>query len=116
VSFEEIDDKLWMKIEPDLPNPKPKTGKLRADLRKSFNGILYVLKTGTAWSDVPRIYGAKSTIHRLHLKLCVSGAYQKINELIITEGYLFGKIDLSCCNVDTKSIKAKKGGNWLRRF
>ena len=113
MSFEEIDDKLWMKIEPYLPNPKPKTGRPRADLRKSFNGILYVLKTGTSWLDVPSIYGAKSTIHRLHLELCVSGAYQKINELLITEGYLLGKIDLSCCNVDTKSIKAKKGRDGL---
>jgi putative transposase len=83
VAFKEIDDMLWAKIEPILPAQKPKTGRLRADLRKTFNGILYVLKAGITWSDVPRMYGAKSTFHRLHLELCEQGAYQKINQLLI---------------------------------
>jgi transposase len=113
VVFKEIDDRLWAKIEPILPDPKPKTGRPRADLRKTFNGILYVVKTGITWSDVPRMYGAKSTIHRLHLELCKSGAYQNINQILIFEGYLSGKIDLSCCSIDTKSVKAKKGRNRL---
>ena len=111
--FKEIDDRLWAKIEPILPDQKPKTGRPRVDLRKTFNGILYVIKTGITWSDVPRMYGAKSTVHRLHLELCKSGAYQKINQILISEGYLSGKIDLSCCNIDTKSVKAKRGRNRL---
>lgn len=107
--FKEIDDKLWALIAPYFPAQKPKTGRPRADLRKTFNGILYVNHTGINWSDVPRMYGAKSTVHRLHLELCESGAYQKINQILISECYLKGKIDLSCCNIDTKSVKAKKG-------
>jgi transposase len=46
VVFKEIDDMLWAKVEPVLPSQKPKTDRPRADLRKTFNGILYVLKTG----------------------------------------------------------------------
>lgn len=107
--FKELDDRLWELIKPYFPAQKPNTGRPRADLRKTFNGILYVHKTCISWSDVPRMYGAKSTVHRLHLELCESGAYQKINQILITECYLKGKIDLSCCNIDTKSVKAKKG-------
>jgi transposase len=55
VVFKEIDDRLWAKIEPLLPDPKPKTGRPRDDLRKTFNGILHVVKTGITWSDVPRM-------------------------------------------------------------
>ncbi len=36
-----IDDDLWALIEPNHPLQKPKTGRLRADLRKTFSGILY---------------------------------------------------------------------------
>lgn len=111
--FKEIDDRLWAKIEPYFPVQKPKTGRPRCDLRKTFNGILYVHKTGINWSDVPGMYGTKSTVHKLHMELCRSGAYQKINEILLSEGYLRGKIDLSCCNIDTKSVIAKKGRNRL---
>ncbi len=104
--FKEVDDRLWAKIEPILPDQKPKTGRPRADLRKTFNGILYVVKTGITWSDVPRMYGAKSTVHRLHLELCKSGAYQKINQILTSEGYLSGKIDLSCCKTEEEVSRA----------
>ena len=92
-----------------MPPQKPLTGRPRSDLRKSLNGILYVLKTGITWSDLPRMYGSKSSVHRLHLKLCETGAYQNIFQILISEGYLNGKIDLSCCNIDTKDVAAKKG-------
>lgn len=111
--FREIDNRLWDLIRPFLPAQKPRTGRPRCDLRKTFNGILYVKKTGINWSDVPRMYGTKSTVHKLHLELCETGAYQKINEILLTEGYLKGKIDLSCCNIDTKDIVAKKGQDRL---
>ncbi len=111
--FKEIDDRLWDLIRPYLPAQKPRTGRPRCDLRKTFNGILYVHKTGINWCDVPRMYGTKSTVHKLHMELCESGAYQKINEILLLEGYLKGKIDLSCCNIDTKDVIAEKKPNRL---
>jgi hypothetical protein len=38
--FKETDDRLWAKIYPLLPDIKPKTGRPREDLRKTFNEIL----------------------------------------------------------------------------
>jgi transposase len=109
VVLTEIDDNLWALIEPNLPPQKPITGRPRADLRKSFNGILYVLRVGCRWSDVPKIYGAKPTIHRLHLELCESGTYEKIFSILRSVGYEENKLDVSLCSIDTKSIPAKKG-------
>jgi transposase len=57
VIFKEIDDEFWEIVRPYLPAQKAKTGRPRADLRKSFNRILYVLRTGINWMDIPRIYG-----------------------------------------------------------
>ncbi len=107
--FNEVDDELWEIIKPYFPAQKAKTGRPRADLRKSFNGILYILRTGINWMDVPRIYGNKSTIHRLHLELCRTGEYSKIFGEMVSRGYLNDQLDLSCCNIDTKDIPAKKG-------
>ena len=107
--FDGIDEDFWAIIKLYFPPQKAKTGRPRSDLRKSFNGILYVLITGINWMDVPRIYGNKSTIHRLHLELCETGVYAKIFDEMRSRGYLNGKLDLSRCNIDTKDIPAKKG-------
>ncbi len=109
MAFREVDDKLWVKIKSFLPPGKPKTGRPRAELRRAFNGILYVLTTGCAWSDVPRVYGTKSTIHRLHLELCREGAYKQIFQMFVSERYDLKKLNLSICSMDTDSIHAKKG-------
>ncbi len=107
--FEEIDDNLWAVIKPCLPREKPKTGRPRSDLRKLLNGVLFALKTGCAWSDIPRTYGSKSTIHRFHLELCKKGIYKKIFDSMLSMGYNTDMIDISRCCIDTKSIEAKKG-------
>lgn len=51
---------LWGIIKPYLPPQKAKTGRPKADLRKAFNGILFVLKTGITWMDIPRIHENKN--------------------------------------------------------
>jgi transposase len=94
VIFKEIDDEFWETIQPYFPLQNDKNGRSRANLRNSCNGILYVLKTGITWMDVPRMYGNKSTIHRLHLELSETWAYEKIFDEMRSRGYLKGKSHL----------------------
>ena len=109
MAFREIDDELWAIIEPHLPPQKPHVGRPRTDHRAMFNGILYVLTTGCTWSDVPRHYGTKSTVHRFHLHLAEHSIYQDIFLDLLRSGYEIRKIDLTHCSIDTKDIPAKKG-------
>src|SRR5215475_5156330 len=50
-----LPDELWKIIEPILPEwtPSPKGGQPRLDDRKALTGILFVLKTGIPWEDLP---------------------------------------------------------------
>ncbi len=59
----ELTDEPWAWIEPLLP-PKARTGRPRADDRKTLNGILYVLTTGCRWMDRPKAYGSYQTAWR----------------------------------------------------
>jgi transposase len=93
VQFNGIDDAFWEVVKPYLPPQKAKTGRPRSDLRKTFNGIIYVLRTGINWIDIPRIYGNKSAIYRLHLGPCETGEYAKIFGEMISKGYIDDKID-----------------------
>jgi len=58
--------------------------------------------------NVPRVYGNKSAIHRLHLKLCKTGPHARIFSEMIFRCCLDDKLDLSCCSIDTNDIPAKK--------
>ncbi len=52
MEFRELSDEQWAFLQPLRP-PKARTGRPRADDRKTLNGILYVLTTGCRWLDRP---------------------------------------------------------------
>jgi transposase len=70
----EITDSFWEKAEPLLPrkerNPgklyrrKPGGGRPPLDPRKTLEAIFYVLRTGTQWKALPKVFGASSAVHR----------------------------------------------------
>ena len=59
-----VSDDLWAAIEPLLPPPKPRRpdhpGGKQWDRRKVLSGIIYVLKTGIAWENLPAELGLGS--------------------------------------------------------
>ena len=64
MSRHDLSDEQWKVIEPLLPPKATGRGRPRADDRKTLNGIIYVLKTGVAWEDMPRKYGSYPTCWR----------------------------------------------------
>lgn len=110
--FREPDDGLWEAVRPLLPVRSPHGGR-RADLRRLFTGVLYVLSTGVAWADAPRCYGAKSTLHRLHLHLCRMGKYPRLLELMRAHGYDVDRLDLSRCHLSGE-YRATRLSDWTR--
>src|SRR5262249_5541626 len=52
----------WERLHPLLPPQKPHTGRPAADHRRILNGILWILRTGAPWRDLPARYGAWQTI------------------------------------------------------
>src|SRR5947209_1972171 len=68
-----LPDELWERIEPLLPPPRPRRfrypGRKPVDNRKALTGILFVLKTGIPWEDLPQEMGCGSGMtcwRRLH--------------------------------------------------
>lgn len=60
----EVDDAQWDKIEPYLGNHGKKTGRPQANNRKIFNGVLWILRTGAPWRDLPEYYGPWQTVYK----------------------------------------------------
>jgi transposase len=54
---EELGDEQWELIAPPLPQSKGR-GRPRDEDRRTVNGILWVLRSGARWKDLPPKYGA----------------------------------------------------------
>ena len=77
----DLTDKQWEILAPLLPEPPRREdgrGRPWADSRKLLNGMLWVLRTGAQWQDLPGRYGTKSTCHRRFQQWVDSGVFEQI--------------------------------------
>ena len=60
----EVSDEQWEKLAPYFGNKQGKMGRPQADNRKLFNGVLWVLRTGAPWRDLPDCYDPWETVYK----------------------------------------------------
>src|SRR3954447_18904077 len=111
-----LPDELWKRIEPLLPPPKPRRfrfpGRKPIDNRKALTGILFVLKTGIPWEDLPREMGCGSgmTCWRRLRDWQAAGVWQQLHEVLLAELNGAGKIDWSRAAIDASFAWGLGGG------
>lgn len=59
----DVTDGQWRLIEPLIPPPKPGGRPREVDLREVVNGILYVVRTGCSWRQVPHDFPPWITVY-----------------------------------------------------
>ena len=117
-----VTDELWEKVEPLLP-PLPIRrfrfpGRKPIDRRKILTGILFVLKTGIAWDDLPADLGCgcgKTCRHYLEL-WHQAGVWWKLHALLLAELNGADQIDWSRAIIDSCSVRALFGGRRRARI
>ena len=91
-----LSERQWEKIAPLLPRQRNR-GRPWADNRKVLEGILWILRTGARWVDLPEEYASPSTCWR-RLKLWEEqGVWLKIWRTFLTELNERGRIHWSEC-------------------
>ncbi len=114
----DLRNEQWAVIEPLLPkHPKRADGKGRPwqDDRAILNGILWILRTGAPWHDLPGRYPSYQTCHRRLQSWVRSGVFKKILDTLAEDLKTRGKLDLSECFIDGTFVGAKKGASlWVR--
>jgi transposase len=68
---------LWAAIAALLPSP-PRTGRPRADDRRTLEAILYKLERGCAWRSLPAELGDGGTAHRRLRTWQAAGVWEQI--------------------------------------
>lgn len=72
-----LSDEQWERIRSLLP-PRAHEGRPRADDRRTLDGILYILRTGSRWQDLPRAYGSHVTCWRRFAEWQASGVWERV--------------------------------------
>jgi len=110
-----VTDELWNEIQPLLPpeRPKPKGGRPRIPDRRCLIGIVFVLRTGCTWNDLPAELGCGdgTTCWRRFRAWSEAGVWQAVWQRILNTLGRDGRVDLSRAVVDSASVRAVFGGH-----
>jgi transposase len=112
---EELSDEQWKLIEPLLPQPTTSRGRPRRDDREVLDGILWILRSGARWYDLPPRFPPYQTCHRRFQQWVRDGSLRQVLEALAQDLKERGGLDLSECFIDGTFMRAKKGAlEWER--
>jgi transposase len=108
-----VPDDLWVTIGPLLPpaKPRPKGGRPPVPDRAALTGIIFVLKTGIQWEDLPAEMGCGSgmTCWRRLRDWQAAGVWAGLHHLLLERLHGADRLDWSRASLDSASVPAKRG-------
>ena len=110
-----VSDELWDCIEPLLPPqppPSPKGGRPRVEHRPALTGIVFVLRTGIPWQNLPKEMGcgSGSTCWRRFAAWTGLAVWPKLHRLLLTALGKVRAINLERAVMDSASVRVVFGG------
>jgi transposase len=99
----ESTDDQWQRLAPLLPPQHPRTGRPANDHRTVLNGILWILRTGALWRDLPERYGSWQTVYSRVRRWQDAGVWNRVLTTLQadTDG-----IDSSLVMIDGTNVRA----------
>ena len=115
----DLTDEQWRVLEPLLPKREQsdassaKGGRPFRPARDVLNGVLWVLRTGAPWGDMPGRYPPYQTCHRRFQRWVENGTLKRILRTLAEDLRDRGKLDLTEAYIDGTHAGAKKGALML---
>jgi len=109
----DLTNEQWAILEPLLPKPRVRRdgrGRPWRDPRDVLNGILWVLRTGAPWKDLPGRYPSYQTCHRRFQRWVDNGTLRRVLKALARDLHARGGLDLSEAFIDGSFASAKKKG------
>ena len=101
----DLSNEKWERIEKLLPPQKPKTGRPALDHRPIVNGILWILRTGAPWRDLPERYGSWSTVSSRFYRWRSQGIWDRVLAELQADGDQQGELDWEIHYVDGSVVR-----------
>lgn len=114
----ELSDDEWAVVEPFLPPPRV-GGRPRDDDRRVLNAIVWKIRSGAAWRDVPARYGSWQSVYTRFRRWALDGTFTRMLTGVQAAADAAGDIDW-LVSVDSTIVRAHqhaagaKGGSGKR--
>jgi len=107
-----VPDALWEKVEPvltELDPPKP-TGRPRIDGRAALDAIIYRMRTGCQWNQLPKEFPDDSSVHRTFQRWQERGVLERLWQVLVEDCEELDGVQWQWQAADGAMGKARFGG------
>ncbi|MFB7052738.1 IS5 family transposase [Streptomyces vinaceus] len=104
----------WVRLEPHLPVVGLRGGRW-SDHRQVVNGVLFRVRTGIPWRDLPERYGSWKTVYERHRRWSADGTWDHILRAVQADTDLAGRLDWSMVGVDSTTCRAHQHAAGARK-
>lgn len=107
-----VDEVLWAKVEAVLEehDPPARYGPDRIDQRKALDGVIYRMRSGIQWNQLPKEFGDDSSVHRTFQRWVKRGLIGRVWALLVGACAELGGVDWQWQSFDCALGKARHGG------
>ncbi len=81
----ELSEKQWARIGPLIAGKASDPGRTGTDNRLFVNAVLWVIRSGAHWHDLPERYGKYKTVHKRFTRWAKAGVWERIFEDLTTD-------------------------------
>ena len=108
-------DDLWnlVKLVLDQYDPPKHFGRKRIDQRETLDAIIFRLRTGCQWNQLPKEFPDDSSVHRTFQRWVRLGIFDRIWAMLIEGCEELGDVDWQWQAADAAMGKARLGGTLL---
>ncbi len=115
VSRYELSDVQWEKVKDFLPGRVESVGRTAVDNRVFMNGVLWVLRSGAHWHDLPERYGKYKSLHKRFSRWAASEVWEKVfHELVRDRKNQYLMIDSTIVRTHQQAATGRKKGTKTR--
>lgn len=107
----DISDRVWSILEPQLPGRAGSWGGVAADNRQFINAVIWILRSGAPWRDLPPDFGDWKNTHRRFCRWRDRGHWERLLEKLMEDpDFEWLMIDASHVKIHPHASGAR-GGN-----
>lgn len=105
----EVTTEQWKQIKDFLPGKKGDRGRTASDNRTFVNGVLWILRSGARWSDLPCKYGKYKSTHQRFSRWAKKKIWEKIFRCLIKDKKNFYiMLDITIVKAHSQAATFKK--------
>ncbi len=112
--FQVLTDRQWELLELLLPKSDGRVGRNFANNRLVVEALLYRLRVGGPWRDLPEVFGPWQTVWKRHRRYAADGTWDRVMIALLALADATGDLDW-VAGVDSTVVRVHQHGAGARR-